>query len=278
MMEQRYRHMMDQVNMDKEFEAGLLERIQEGRPRRRPRPLRTALIAACVCLILTGTAVAAGGGIFDFVGQLLGNSRDAHYDVIPEIIRYPIATFSKELQLWTQENDSEATKYFDSFQEMEDFSGIELYNNSVLSMTYKENINVLTFEQNEDGLVESIGYTTNYYFDGTILSHTTNESEDMDTAHITVGAILYTENTEVLPVLTYHQLHEDDMIELSRENYLTPSGLPVVIVTGKTNESDLTAEILYSAHFVLRGMNYFVVSSGSDVELQTLKTVLDAFE
>ena len=70
----------------------------------------------------------------------MGNSRDAHYDVIPEIIRYPIVTFSKELQLWTQENDSEATKYFDSFQEMEDFSGIELYNNSVLSMTYKENI------------------------------------------------------------------------------------------------------------------------------------------
>lgn len=278
MMEQRYRHMMEQVNMDEEFEADLLERIREGRPKRRPRPLRTALIAACVCLILTGTAVAAGGGIFDFVEKLLGNSRDAHYDVIPEIIRYPIVTFSKELQLWTQENDSEATKYFDSFQEMEDFSGIELYNNSVLSMTYKENINVLTFEQNEDGLVESIGYTTNYSIDGTILSHTTNESEDMDTAHITVGAILYTENTEVLPVLTYHQLYEDNIIELSRENYLTPSGLPVVIVTGKTNESDLTVEILYSAHFVLRGMNYFVVSSGSDVELQTLKTVLDAFE
>ena len=59
MMEQRYRHMMDQVNMDKDFEAGLLERIQEGRPRRRPRPLRTALIAACVCVAVVGTAVAA---------------------------------------------------------------------------------------------------------------------------------------------------------------------------------------------------------------------------
>ena len=80
MMEQRYRHMMEQVNMDEEFEADLLERIREGRPKRRPRPLRTALIAACVCLVLVGTAVAASDVIQQyFHTQVL----DSYDDIVP---------------------------------------------------------------------------------------------------------------------------------------------------------------------------------------------------
>lgn len=80
MMEQRYRHMMEQVNMDKDFEADLLERIREGRPKRRPRPLRTALIAACVCLVLVGTAVAASDVIQQyFHTQVL----DSYDDIVP---------------------------------------------------------------------------------------------------------------------------------------------------------------------------------------------------
>ena len=80
MMEQRYRHMMEQVNMDKDFEADLLERIREGRPKRRPRPLRTALITACVCLVLVGTAVAASDVIQQyFHTQVL----DSYDDIVP---------------------------------------------------------------------------------------------------------------------------------------------------------------------------------------------------
>ena len=58
MMEKKYQHMMEQVNMDEGFASGLLEQIQAERPQKRPQPLRTALIAACVCLALVGTAVA----------------------------------------------------------------------------------------------------------------------------------------------------------------------------------------------------------------------------
>ena len=81
MMEQRYRHMMEQVNMDEDFEAGLLERIREGRPKRRPRPLRTALIAACVCLALVGTAVAASDIIQQYFHTQVVDSYD---DIVSE--------------------------------------------------------------------------------------------------------------------------------------------------------------------------------------------------
>ena len=81
MMEKKYQHMMEQVNMDEGFASGLLERIREGRPKRRPRPLRTALIAACVCLALVGTAVAASDIIQQYFHTQVVDSYD---EMIPE--------------------------------------------------------------------------------------------------------------------------------------------------------------------------------------------------
>lgn len=81
MMEKKYQHMMEQVNMDECFASGLLERIREGRPKRRPRPLRTALIAACVCLALVGTAVAASDIIQQYFHTQVVDSYD---EMIPE--------------------------------------------------------------------------------------------------------------------------------------------------------------------------------------------------
>lgn len=39
MMEKKYQHMMEQVNMDEGFASGLLEQIQAERPQKRPQPL-----------------------------------------------------------------------------------------------------------------------------------------------------------------------------------------------------------------------------------------------
>ena len=81
MMEKKYQHMMEQVNMDEGFASGLLEQIQAERPQKRPRPLRTALIAACVCLALVGTAVAASDIIQQYFHTQVVDSYD---DIVSE--------------------------------------------------------------------------------------------------------------------------------------------------------------------------------------------------
>lgn len=232
---------------------------------RKRRPVRTALIAACVCAAVVGSAVAAGTGIFDFVGTLFGNSNDAQYTVIPEIIRYPISSFSAEFQQWTSESGHDPIKYFDSFDEMEDFTGIEIYDNSILSGACEEQINTLSFDKGENGIAEAVGCTTNYSIEPGL--------------SLTVGVTIYTENAEESPELRYHHIMDGNTVELTREDYVTSGGLPVVIVTSTSNESASAMETrYYSAHFILHGMNYFIVADGSDSGLQTLKLVLDAFE
>lgn len=59
-MKERYRHMMERVTLDDEKKKEIMNEMYEKKPARRvARPLRTALIAACACVLLMGTALAA---------------------------------------------------------------------------------------------------------------------------------------------------------------------------------------------------------------------------
>ena len=99
MMEKKYQHMMEQVNMDEGFASGLLEQIQAERPQKRPRPLRTALIAACVCLALVGTAVAANSDVVrQYFGTILLANEEEYDKMIEEM----------EETIWDRGNDAPA--------------------------------------------------------------------------------------------------------------------------------------------------------------------------
>lgn len=59
-MKKQYRHMMERVTLGEDKKEEIMNELKETRPVRRfARPLRTALIAACACLALVGTAFAA---------------------------------------------------------------------------------------------------------------------------------------------------------------------------------------------------------------------------
>lgn len=99
MMEKKYQHMMEQVNMDEGFASGLLEQIQAERPQKRPQPLRTALIAACVCLALVGTAVAANSDVVrQYFGTILLANEEEYDKMIEEM----------EETIWDRGNDAPA--------------------------------------------------------------------------------------------------------------------------------------------------------------------------
>ncbi len=139
MMEQKYRHMMEQVNMDEDFASGLLERIQEGQPKRRHRPLRTALIAACVCLALTGTAVAVSSGVLvRFIqgdeglgsfADVADHEVDGYYEVTTDY-RFSLDVFSEELLAAASQGNGDLV--FDSWEAAEEFVGFNVLDNAVL--------------------------------------------------------------------------------------------------------------------------------------------------
>ena len=59
-MRERYRHMMEHVTLDEEKREEIRGKMLEQRPARQSvRPLRAAMVAACVCLLLAGTVLAA---------------------------------------------------------------------------------------------------------------------------------------------------------------------------------------------------------------------------
>ena len=59
-MRERYRRMMEHVTLDEGTREEIRNKMLEGKPTRRSvRPLRAAMAAACVCLLLAGTVLAA---------------------------------------------------------------------------------------------------------------------------------------------------------------------------------------------------------------------------
>ena len=58
-MKKRYCELMEQISLDETAKARMLERLAAGEKKRRRAPLRTALVAACVCLGVVAGALAA---------------------------------------------------------------------------------------------------------------------------------------------------------------------------------------------------------------------------
>lgn len=114
--------------------AGLAARAaaERGRQPRRVRPLRAALIAACVCLVLLGTAVAV-----QYFGVRVSVGRGQDWDVRMEggITYYPVDILSEEVRALENERK---TIPFGSWQEAEDFLGVDLMNNPVLDSSPAE--------------------------------------------------------------------------------------------------------------------------------------------
>ena len=69
---------------------------------------------------------------------------------------------------------------------------------------------------------------------------------------------------------------------MDREEYLTAQGLPVVILTFVSEDSEGDIRVSREAHFIYRGMRWCITCSpgwagSQDQAEQTLKDILDAF-
>ena len=276
MMEQRYRHMMEQVNMDKDFEADLLERIQEGRPKRRPRPLRTALIAACVCLALVGTAVAAQvtgaipiSGFFTWWSQA-DDEVVSGYQVERSGVGASLENLSDEaLAMLEADPNSYVSLSFSSWDEAEAFLGLDIYANPMLERAELHRCSVDYSGGDADGI---------YILADTFYICHLQEGQNSHDVSIGVEVEIYQEGVWQRDY-TFQYAEGTDFTE---EIHVTPSGLEMTVVhstfTDPQRGGPYTA---HEAYFYVGGAQYRVrAMDQEDPEYgwTALKEVLDAFE
>lgn len=308
MMEQRYRHMMEQVNMDKEFEANLLERIREGQPKRRPRPLRTALIAACVCLALVGTAVAAqvvgGISISDFFAGL--TQKEAFQKVFPELeeddldvlydlngkysgyvvgrsgVGASLEDISDEaLALLEKTPGSMVSLTFDSWDEAEAFLGLEIQNNEVLDEMYVSPVSPYTPCSVMYGGRDEVSHIL---LGGSYIRSVVEGNGEgagrigkVHTVRVNIDVEIYKEGQDQSDFLVAHM----DGTTFTEETYVSPAGVEMTIVHSMFPETEEGGPYTaHEAYFYVGGAQYRVrAMDQEDPEFgwTALKEVLDAF-
>lgn len=122
----KYKEYMDDVKVSDTLHRRLLE-LDRVKVRPRLRLARLGLVAACLCLALVGTAVAAKY----FGVQIVEGTGADTVDVWMEggVAYYPAELLSDELKAL---EDEHKFVRFNSWQEAEEFIGVDLMNNPVL--------------------------------------------------------------------------------------------------------------------------------------------------
>lgn len=256
----------------------LIEEAGTARKRKKMTPWRGAAIAACLCLALVGTAAAARfAGVWmvdaqheDMRGVQLGGG----------ITCYPVDVLSEEVRAL---DGAYALKSFKSWENMENFIGVDLMDNPVLDASPNPNrIHIYRDTYTTpDGLEVQDDVKGRFFARVSALLKTVHavgfyEIEDVE---IEVNAILYTEratdrlNEDESYMGVYFQAEE----ELIQETYTTPNGLEVQIAWS----DDTGNKSACVAAFSINGIPFSVVTlyqGNVETNREVLKTVLDGFQ
>lgn len=268
-MKTSYRHMMEQVSMGKETKAAMLETIMETRqPRRSIRPVQTALIAACVCVMLVGTALAAQV----IWGVRLEDKQQGNpgYFVSADLPLWPVEQLSEELRKDADDfNDFGIYELeLDSWERVEDYFNVPLIGNEMLTAPVSP---VVCLHKWENGSLYECDANAGYI---------------IDNAQVNWKASLYTEEYSEsggdVPLFTLGGNAED---EVSYSQYQMKNGAQAQIAKVTPGEIGATVPMYYT-YFVRDGVFYTLEVdcrpvddrvAGADYE-QLLYKILDAFE
>lgn len=298
-LEQDYRGALDGLRFSDAGKERIMNNLMEqaGRPvkGKRFRPLRTALIAAALCLALVGTA-----GAVQFFGVRVDLQRNPDHPGENYTAKGGIAFFSADSfpqQIYDMAAPGKtAGRYFDTWAELEAFLDRELPGSAALesaqpgprwksrnSQEKSTHILLSTFFTEDRELV-SIRAAGHYLLDGIWVQQ---------------SARLYTDKMEE----NYRKygleggkfeggivmLYEEGSV-MAEETYTTPGGLTVDIVKVTPPQGSSHPITEYNAHFSIGGIQYHVSASTYAVgytrdtvpedpahTLDVLKQVLDGF-
>lgn len=251
---------------------------------------RPALIAACLCLILAGTAVAAGipgirvSRIFDGEKPAAEFGHDTSYsgyEIVGGMACIPADSLSEEVNRLALEHPRETTfKAFARWEFAEEFIGRNLLDNPLFDeapngtrytdVTETEwGSCLLMVDASAEGLT-SVNAITSYRIGRSDGGKGPVELE----VCAELCTDLYAKLKEGQPEdeATWRKRYFPDGGEIEQENYVTPDGLEAVIFQIETRPAS------YAASFSLNGVRFEITASHMDdvYALETLKAALDA--
>lgn len=272
---------------------------------------RPAVIAACLCLVLAGTAVAAelsGVRIVDFFNQ---EARSANpgwepeiysgYTVENDVAYFPIDALSPEIVEIDRSAERNVCRSFSSWKALEEFVGLDIMENAVLEdapagvgidlgIEGGSGKNVVCVNAYKDVGVSRV------YVCGSFLLHSHRYHGDWrGGVNAWVTAEIFTERGREGSPEESSVYYSNDA-EVSSEEYVTSAGLPVQIFRVYTPEYETAATnmetgeespytqppwVKYDARFILNGIAFSVEFSGELKEetllQETILEVLDGF-
>ena len=141
-MKERYRNMMEQVSLSEQAKASFEKKLDNIRPAKTGiRVLRTALIAACACLVLVGGAFAAEHLAGVWLGQVESGEDHSSYQVQADFGQWKLDAMGQQLQEDLERGELRRT--FDDKAELEEYLGAKL----AVSETLEQASIVDTLEQ-----------------------------------------------------------------------------------------------------------------------------------
>ena len=282
--------------------------------RSRSRWSRPAVIAACLCLVLAGTALAAelsGVHITGFFeNEPCVTSPDgteelvSGYSISRGIRYFSVEDLSQEIIDLNQGFTEPAARKFSNWEKMEEFVGLKVMDNPVLAAAHKGGLVDVGLPDGEgmfvvrldpgcghasDGVTPMTGITDIEMYGSYILRYNAPELWPWGGVSVTVCAelVLDTENS----FLDEMEIHYDNA-NITQETYVTPNGLSTLIFKAEIPEQEggsvpSPAVDWYTAYFTLDGV-FFRISTvdykdfnGGNIPAglveQTLKEVLDGF-
>ena len=283
--------LMNGLTMSDQGRQAFYEKLDN--TKKRPAALRIALIAACLCLCLTGIAYGAklitgvsitklitDGKVFDkpVAGDEVFEKFTHGYSVdFPDIQAYPLSAFSVAVQSTTETT----ILRFNTLDEIEKYLGITFCENTTLK-AYPPRININTI----NGARKSSRYTASVFAsDGQPNGAVWYVSYNMRGIYVDISARLAIQHPAIpkedvpLYLKQFRMLEEKEVHDLSQEQYTTPNGLSVTIVTMAIDTR--AGSIDHIAHFALDNITYSITVSATEQTtekaMETLKSILDGY-
>lgn len=298
--EREYRAALDALRFSDAGKERIMNKLtqkngQSAGKRRAFRPLRAGLIAACLCLVLVGTA-----GAVQFFGVRIDLQSNPdypgdNYTVTGGIAFFPADSFPQQVHDMAVLHEMTG-KNFKSWAQMEEFLGRELPNSTALESAQSGPVVKVSGSEKGTHILLKV-----YAVDQGLVLVGAEGHYVLDGIWIKQSAVIYTDKMEE----NYKEyglegeefdggvtmLYEKGSV-MTEETYTTPNGLTATIVgVMPPPDSDcLIAE--YNAHFSIDGMQYRIGASTYAVgmtavdvaaaddpahTLEVLKRVLDGF-
>lgn len=268
-LEQDYREALDGLRFS---EAGkeriaknLMEQEEQPIKAKHFRPMRAALIAACVCLALVGTALAV-----HYLGVTIVNGDDGVIFLQGGIAYYPYDSLSDQLKAregFQEKQNGKLIRRVSSWQAAEDFVGVNLMDNPVL-----DGCPPTKFSHVYDG----VGGNYLVVADSDLSAVLTYGCYEMGEANIMVEAHLFTDRKATLwedwdeQFLGY--MFPDGTI-VNRDTYTASNGVVAQILEFTCPGDTPTCK----AAFSINGIPAIVTVSDSPDVREVLYQVLDNF-